>query len=131
MDWLSLFLALLIVATTYVLAMQGVFSALIMCVSVLLATAVAFATFEWIAMSFLLGPLGDMALPVAFIGTFVLPLLLLRLGLDKFITRSGQFARADRSNRRRLLCASRGGDDDRRPCNGGANDPLRRRLPRT
>lgn len=88
MDWLSLFLLVLIISITYIYAIQGLVSASIMCGLVLLCAAFSFATYEWIAFSFLLGPLGDLSVPAAFMGAFVIPLIALRLGMDAWITRA-------------------------------------------
>ncbi len=88
MDWLSLFLVLMLGALAYVQSLHGFFSALIMTVCVMVCSVLSFATFEWVAMTYLLDPLGDMSLPVAFIGMFVIPLIVIRLTLDHFVTRS-------------------------------------------
>ncbi len=88
MDWFSLFLVAVLFAVVYMQALQGVLSAAIMCGLVLLCTALAFATYEWVAMSYLLGPLGDLSMPVALVGTFIVPLIVSRILLDIYITRS-------------------------------------------
>lgn len=88
MDWFSLMLLALLAAITYIQAIQGLISALIMCVSTLLSAALTFAVYEWVALSLLIEPLGDLSMPVAFIGTFVLTVGLLRVGLDMLIRRA-------------------------------------------
>lgn len=88
MDWLSLFLVILIVTITYILVIQGMVSALITAGLAILCAALAFGTFEWVAYSLLAGPLGELALPVALMVTFVVPLLGLRSAMDVLITRS-------------------------------------------
>lgn len=88
MDWLSLFLLALLIATTYFLTIQGLISAVIMCVLCLVSAALAFAVYEWVAMEFLFGTLGDTALPAALIGTYALPLIVFRLLLDAYVTRA-------------------------------------------
>ena len=88
MDWLSLFLVILVVAITYILTIQGLVSALITAGLAILCAALAFGTFEWVAYTFLAGPLGELALPVALMATFVVPLLALRSAMDVLITRS-------------------------------------------
>lgn len=88
MDWLSLFLVILIVAITYNLAIQGLVSALVTAGLAILCVALAFGTFEWVAYTFLAGPLGELALPVALMAMFVVPLLALRSAMDVLVTRS-------------------------------------------
>ncbi len=88
MDWLSLFLVALLLATTYILTIYGMIGAIIMCVLVLACASLAFGTYEWVAFSFLVGPLGDLAPAVALMGLFVIPLIGLRLGFDALITRA-------------------------------------------
>lgn len=88
MDGFSVLLVLLIAAVTYIQAIHGFISALIMCVLVLICTPLAFTTYEWVAFTMLLGPLGDMALPVAFMGTFAIPLIGLRFAMDALVTRA-------------------------------------------
>ncbi len=88
MDWLSLFLVILMIAVAYIQVVHGFISSLIMCVLVLICTVLAFASFEWLAYSFLMKQLGDLALPVAFMGTFVLPLIGLRVAMDMWCTRA-------------------------------------------
>ncbi len=86
--WVSLFLLAMLAAIAYMVLIQGLVSAMIVCGLTILSAVFAFAMYEWVAMELLLGPLGDLALPAAFIGTFVVPLGVLRLVLDQFIVRS-------------------------------------------
>ncbi len=86
--WLSLFLLAMLVAVAYLQLIQGLVSAMIACVLAILCAVFAFATYEWVAIEVLMGPLGDLALPAAFIGTFVTPLIVLRLVLDHYVGRS-------------------------------------------
>ncbi|MEE9295281.1 MAG: hypothetical protein V3W34_10030 [Phycisphaerae bacterium] len=88
MDWLSLFLLALLLAVAYMQVLQGVISALIMCVLTLLCTVICFATYEYVALSFLVGPLGDLSIPVAFVATFAVPLIVLRVAMDALISRA-------------------------------------------
>ncbi len=88
MDWLSLFLVALICAIAYIQTLQGLYSATIMCVLVLICSVLAFAMYEHVALSYLLGPLGDLSIPVAFAGLFVVPLIGSRLALDSLLPRS-------------------------------------------
>jgi hypothetical protein len=88
MDWLSLFSLAMLIAIAYMQLIQGLISSLIMCVLTVLCAVLAFATYEWVGYSFLMGPLGDLALPAALIATFVLPLIGLRFAVDAMISRS-------------------------------------------
>jgi len=88
MDWLSLFLVALLFATTYILTIYGLIGAIITCVLVLMCASLAFGTYEWLAFSFLTGPLGDLAPAVAMMAMFVVPLIALRFALDALITRA-------------------------------------------
>ncbi len=92
MDWLSLLLLALMVAIASFQAIQGLVSALIMCVLVLICAPLAFATYEWVALSFLVEPLGDLALPAALMGSFVIPLIILRFAMDALISRANLMA---------------------------------------
>ena len=83
MDWFSLFLVAVLFVIVYVQALHGLLSAAIMCALVLLCCALAFATYEWVAMSYLIGPLGDLAMSTALVGTFIIPLIVSRVLLDK------------------------------------------------
>ncbi len=87
--WLSLFLIIMIGAIAYMQMLHGLFSALIMCVLSLLCSAFALYMYEWVAYSFLAGPLGDVALPVSLMATFLVPLVALRLSMDALVIRSG------------------------------------------
>lgn len=89
MDWLSLGLVLLIGTIAYMQTIQGLFNAVVMCVLVLLCAALSLATFEWIALEFLIERIGDLALPAALMGSFIVPLIVLRLTLDSLIKRAG------------------------------------------
>ncbi len=88
MDGVSLLLLLLLLVITYIQTIHGLISAMIMCVLVLWCTALAFATYEWIALSYLVGPLGDLSMPIALLGAFVIPLIVLRLTMDALVTRA-------------------------------------------
>jgi hypothetical protein len=88
MDWFSLFMLIFLGAVAYTQTIGGIFSALIMFVCVCISTALSFSLFEWVAFSFLIGRLGDSALPVAFMGCFLVPLIVLRVAVDIWIRRS-------------------------------------------
>ena len=86
--WLSLFVLVLLVAIAYFHAIQGLFSALLSAVLAILCSTLAFATFEYIAANVLAPLKPNFALGLALVGMFALPLLILRLALDKFVHRA-------------------------------------------
>ena len=87
MDWLSLLLVTMIVALTYLQSMHGMVSTIIMCVTTLICVPVAFALYEWLAAAWLADLIGDLGLPVAFMASFLVPLVIIRLSLDALIKR--------------------------------------------
>ena len=86
--WLSLGMLLLLLAVTYFHSIQGLFSALLAAVLSLVCAALAFATFEYVAVNVLAQFKPDFALGLALIATFGLPLFVLRVLLDKYVTRA-------------------------------------------
>jgi hypothetical protein len=86
--WLSLFLLAIIAAIAYFQAIQGFFSALIMCVLTMLCCAFAFATHEYVAVALLAKWKPDFALPLALAGCFAVPLIILRVVADAIIRRN-------------------------------------------
>ena len=85
--WLSLFLLIFLVAIAYFHAIQGLFSALLSAVLCLLCAALAFATFEYIAINVFADFKPNFAMGLALAGMFAIPLLILRTVLDKLIQR--------------------------------------------
>lgn len=86
--WLSLILVGFLIATTYFQAIQGLTSALIMAVLSIVSAAIAFGCFEYVAETALMGVIPDFAHAVAFMGTFVIPLLILRVIMDSLVGRA-------------------------------------------
>ena len=80
--WLSLFLILLIAAVTYFIAIQGLFSALIMCVFTVLCCAFAFGIHEYVALEYLIQWKPDFAIPLSLVLSFAVPLIILRSAAD-------------------------------------------------
>ncbi len=89
----SLLFVVLILAVAFSQATQGFFSALIMCVLTICCAAAALGTYEWVAIRWLapLAPnwLPNYAFAIALGVLFGLPLLVLRLGTDRLVRRSG------------------------------------------
>jgi len=86
--WLSLFLILLIAAVTYFIAIQGLFSALIMCVFTVLCCAFAFGIHEYVALEYLIQWKPDFAIPLSLVLSFAVPLIILRSAADALLRRS-------------------------------------------
>ncbi len=86
--WFSLGMVLLLLAITYFHAIQGLFSALLAAVLAILCAALAFATFEYIALNLLVQFKPDYALGLSLIGMFAIPLLVLRVLLDQYVQRA-------------------------------------------
>ena len=86
--WLSLLVVVLLLAIAYFHTIQGLFSALLSAVLAILCSALAFATFEYIAANALAPLKPNCALGLALVGMFGLPLLILRLLLDKLVHRT-------------------------------------------
>ncbi|MCK4660071.1 MAG: CvpA family protein [Phycisphaerae bacterium] len=86
--WLPLGLLLLLLAVTYFHVIQGMFSALLSAVLAILCSVLAFATFEYIAVHVLASFKPDYALGLSLMGMFILPLLILRVTLDKLVHRA-------------------------------------------
>ena len=87
--WLSLLVVVLVLAIAYFQAAQGLFSALLMVVLTICCATVAIGTYEWAAVNWLVSfwrP--DFAHSIALGVIFGLPLLVLRLGLDRLVRRS-------------------------------------------
>ncbi|NOX60241.1 MAG: CvpA family protein, partial [Planctomycetes bacterium] len=75
-------------AATYMQAIQGVTSAAITCVMVVVSTAISFGTYEYVAESFLMGSAPEYAYALALAGTFAVPLIVLRVLMDVVVPRS-------------------------------------------
>ncbi len=86
---LSIGLVLLVLGIALFQSTQGFFSALIMAVFTVCCAALAFGTFEYVAVKWL-APLWrpDFSFSIALGATFGIPLLALRLGTDRLIRRS-------------------------------------------
>jgi len=80
--WMSLFGVVLILAIAFFQGLQGVFSALIMCVLSILCAALAFGTYEGIFYSFLLERQPEYGQAIALMAVFILSLLILRVVFD-------------------------------------------------
>lgn len=87
--WLSLLIALLVLGVAIFQAAQGAFSALLMCVLSILCAAAAFGAHDWLANT-LVAPyfLPDYAHAIALAATFGVPLIGLRVLLDRFLQRA-------------------------------------------
>lgn len=88
MSWLSLFLFLLMLGIMFYQSIHGMFSALIMAVICVLAGTLALGIHEMLAQDMLADLIGDYSYGVAFIGTFAVTVIILRVVLDKFISRN-------------------------------------------
>jgi len=86
--WFSLFMLLFLLAATYFQAIQGTTSAIIMGVTTALSAGIAFGTYEYVAETALMGVVPEFAHPIAFMGMFLVPLIVLRLMLDSLISRA-------------------------------------------
>lgn len=89
--WFPAFGAAFLVAVAYFQAIQGFTSAAITGVLSILCMAISFASYEYVAESFLMGMMPAYAHGVALLGMFVVPFGILRLILDKVIPRSSLF----------------------------------------
>lgn len=85
--WLSIIALLMIVVIAYLQILQGVFGATVMAVLAVLCAVGAFGFYDSIATSFLLDVHADWALSIALMGLFFVPMLILRLVTDKYISR--------------------------------------------
>ncbi|MFH0980906.1 MAG: CvpA family protein [Planctomycetota bacterium] len=86
--WFSLFALILLLAIAYFHSIRGLFSALLSAVLAILCAALAFATFEYIAVKLLVQLKPDYALGLSLMGMFILPLFILRVGLDRYVHRA-------------------------------------------
>ncbi|GJM24161.1 MAG: hypothetical protein DHS20C16_05760 [Phycisphaerae bacterium] len=84
----SIFLVCFILAVTYMQAIQGLTSAAITCVLVVISTVVSFGTYEAIAESVFMGFAPEYAHALALAAMFAVPLIVLRVLLDMWIPRS-------------------------------------------
>lgn len=89
--WLSVFAVVFIGSVAYYQAIQGLTSAGITAVLSIFCLALSFATYEYVAEAFLASFMLEYANAVAFFAMFTVPLLVLRLVLDKVIPRSNLF----------------------------------------
>jgi uncharacterized membrane protein required for colicin V production len=87
--WLSLFLIVLIAAITFFQSIHGLFSGLITCVIAIICCAFAFGIHEYVALELLMGWKPNLAMPLALVLCFIVPLIALRTGMDALIRRSG------------------------------------------
>ncbi len=85
---LCLILVAFLGAVTYFQAIQGLTSAAITCVLVVLSTVVAFGTYEAVAEALFMGFAPEYAHALALAGMFAVPLIVLRVLLDMWIPRS-------------------------------------------
>ncbi len=85
---LSLFLVVLIAAITFFQSIHGLFNGIITCVMAILCCAFAFAVHEYVALELLMGWKPNLALPLALVLSFILPLIALRSAADAMIRRS-------------------------------------------
>lgn len=93
--WLSLFCLALITGIAFFQSIHGLFSSLVFCVWTMVCTAIAFATYQYVAFEFLMDLLAsksDFASPIALVLCFAIPLIGGRLALDHFIKRAGLLA---------------------------------------
>ncbi|MCP4591582.1 MAG: hypothetical protein GY842_12650 [bacterium] len=86
--WLSLALLLMLLAVAYFHSIQGLFSSLLSAVLTILCVGLAFATFEYVAVAFLASFKPDCALGLSLVLMFAVPLLVLRLVLDRYVHRA-------------------------------------------
>ena len=85
----SVLFLLLVLGVAFRQATLGLFSAIIMAVLTVCCAAAALGSFEWVAVNFLaVYWKRDFAYSIALAGTFGVPLVILRLVLDKVITRA-------------------------------------------
>jgi len=88
---LNLLVIAFILAMAYWWGSQGLFSALIHLICTLVAGALAFGLWEWLAVSYLLNTMPEFAWGVALIVPFALFLLLLRTPIDMLVPGNVQF----------------------------------------
>lgn len=84
----SLILVAFLGAVTYFQAIQGLTSAAITCVLVVVSTVVSFGTYEAVAESLFMGFAPEYAHALALAATFAVPLIVMRVLLDMWIPRS-------------------------------------------
>jgi hypothetical protein len=89
--WFSLFGLVLILCIAFFQGLQGLFSALIMCVLTILCAALALGTFEDLYYAFLIDHIPNYGLAVAICAVFILSLLILRTLADNVIKGSMVF----------------------------------------
>lgn len=83
--WLSLFGAVLVLAITFFLGLQGLFSSVIMCLLTVLCAGLAFGLYENVYYGFLLERMPNHGEAVALVAIFAISLLLLRTATDSVI----------------------------------------------
>lgn len=89
--WLSIFALAFIGSVAYFQAIQGLTSAGITAVLSIFCMALSFATYEYVADTYLSGFMPEYANAAALFALFAVPLLILRVLLDKFVPRSSLF----------------------------------------
>lgn len=82
---LKIFVVLLLVAVAFFQSLHGLFSALIMFVLTVLCATLALTHYEWLHETLLASFIPEYGHAVGLMGLFLIPLLLLRLGVDKVI----------------------------------------------
>ena len=89
--WFSLFAVVLILAITFYQGLQGVFSAMIMCILTILAAALAFGVYEDIYFWQLVAHQPDHGRAIALVGVFIISLLVFRVVVDQVISGNVEF----------------------------------------
>jgi len=89
--WFSLFATVLILAITFYQGLQGLFSALIMCILTILSAALAFGLYEDLYFAQLMAYQPDHGRAIALMAIFIVTLLALRLIFDQLVSGNMQF----------------------------------------
>ncbi len=89
--WFSLFSVVLILCIAFFQALQGLFSAVIMCVLTILSAALAFGTYESLYYGPLIGQIPEYGEAVALFGIFIITLIVLRTVFDNVVKGNMQF----------------------------------------
>jgi len=89
--WFSLFSVVLILCIAFFQALQGLFSAVIMCVLTILSAALAFGVYENLYYGLLMAQLPEQGEAVALVGAFLVALLILRTLADNVVKGNMQF----------------------------------------
>jgi hypothetical protein len=89
--WFSLFSLVLILCIAFFQALQGLFSAVIMCMLTIVSAALAFGVYENLYYGPLFAQMPDQGEAVALVGVFILTLIVLRTLFDNLIKGNMQF----------------------------------------